>query len=121
MTDMYTSAGMSQRKLHDLCSTFPPLPDHELQRDQHLETLMSVFSGSVELLVLEGGEGTGKTTLLSQFARRYPQRVISSFVTPLQRYSYDPFALQQDYSAQILSILDPQSSFSSKDGRDGVL
>ena len=112
---------MNPQKLHDLCSTLPPIPDREIQRDQHLETLMSVFSGSVELLVLEGGGGTGKTTLLSQFARQYSDRVISSFVTPVQRYSYDTVALQQDYSAQILSILNPGVSFSRRDARDGVL
>ena len=112
---------MTKKKLHELCATFPPLPDREVPRDQHLETFMSVFSGPVELLVLEGGEGTGKTTLLSQFTRQFPDRVISSFVTPTQRYSYDPFSLQQDYSAQILSILDPKRSFSPKDARDGVV
>ena len=112
---------MSQQNLYDLCTTFPPLPDREVQREQHLETLKRVFHGSAELLVLEGGEGIGKTTLLSQFARQHPDRVISSFVTPVQRYCYDPYALQQDYSTQILSILDPGSSFSPRDARDGVL
>ena len=121
MNNLHVPAGVRQQKLHDLCATFPPLPDHEIHRDQHLDTLMRVFSGSVELLVLEGGEGTGKTTLLSQFARQYPERVISSFVTPVQRYGYDPIAMQRDYSAQILSILHPRSSFSPVDGRDGVL
>ena len=121
MNNAHTFAGMRPQQLHDHCTTFPPLPDCEIQRDQHLETFMRVFSGPVELLVLEGDEGTGKTTLLSQFARQYPERVISSFVPPVQRYGYDAGALQQDFSAQILSILDPRRSFSPRDGRDGVL
>ncbi len=113
--------GIQPRSLHDLCTTFPSTPDHEIHRDHHLEIFESVFSGSVDLLVLEGQEGSGKTTLLSQFAKRYPRQVVSSFVTPVRRHGYDPAALRRDYSAQLLSIVDPRKPFARQDGRDGVL
>ena len=118
---MHAKAWTQQRLLHDLCTTFPPQPDHEIHRDHHLETFERVFSGPVDLLVLEGDEGIGKTTLLSQFAKRYPNRTISSFVTPMRYYAYDTKTLWRDYSAQILSIVNPRKSFLSEDGGDGVL
>lgn len=118
---MHAKAWIQQQLLHDLCTTFPPQPDHEIHRDHHLETFERVFAGPVDLLVLEGDEGIGKTTLLSQFAKRYPNRTISSFVTPMRYYGYDTKSLWRDYSAQILAIVDPRESFSSEDGGDGVL
>ena len=118
---MHAKAWTQQRLLYDLCTTFPPQPDHEIHRDHHLETFERVLAGPVDLLVLEGDEGIGKTTLLSQFAKRYPNRTISSFVTPMRHYGYDTKALRQDYSAQILSIVNPRRSFSPEDGSDGVL
>ena len=107
--------------LHALCTTFPPTPECEIRRDHLLETFERVFAGNVDLLVLEGDEGIGKTTLLAQFAKHYPERTISSFVTPMRRYGYDASVLREDYSAQILSVVDPRRIFSPEDGRDGVL
>ena len=118
---IHAKAWIQQQSLHDLCTTFPPQPDHEIHRDHHLETFERVFAGPVDLLVLEGDEGIGKTTLLSQFAKHYPNRTISSFVTPMRYYGYDTKALRRDYSAQILSIVNPRRSFSSEDGSDGAL
>ena len=107
--------------LHEICTTFPLPPEREIEREHHLETIERVFAGPVDLLVLEGDDGIGKTTLLSQFARLYPDRAISSFVTSMPRYGYDAQELRRDYSAQILSIVDPQRPFSPEDMRDGVL
>ena len=39
----------------------------------------------------------------------------------MRYYGYDTKALRQDYSAQILSIVNPRRSFSSEDGSDGAL
>ena len=118
---MHPTVTTQEPALHELCATFPPQPDREIHRDHLLETFERVFAGPVDLLVLEGEEGIGKTTLLSQFARRYPRRIISSFVTPMRRYGYDADALRRDYSAQILSILDPRRSFPRGDRGDGIL
>lgn len=112
---------VQQLKLHDLCATFPSTPDCEIYRDHLLDTFERVFSGPVDLLVLEGDQGTGKTTLLSQFARRYPKRSISSFVTPIPRYNYDYSTLISDYTAQIMSILEPGKSFTQEPAGDGIL
>ena len=107
--------------LHELCTSFPTNPTREIVRDQHLDTFERVFAGSVDLLVLEGDGGVGKTTLLSQFAKRHPRTAISSFVTPMPRYGFDPAALRRDYASQLLSVLYPRQSFAHRDDRDGVL
>jgi len=112
---------VQQPKLHELCATFPSQPDCEIDRDHLLDTFERMFSGPVDLLVLEGDQGTGKTTLLSQFAKRYPMRSISSFVTPNPRYNYDYSELIRDYTAQILSILEPRKSSAPERAGDGVL
>ena len=109
------------KPLHHLCSTFPSPPTPEILRDHIIETYQGVFSGPIDLLVIEGEDGGGKTTLLSQFARRYPTRAISSFVTSMPRHSYDATTLRRDYTAQLLSILDPRKSFTPEEERDGVL
>ena len=109
------------QSLQDLCTTFPRRPDHEVVRDHLIETIERVFAGPVDLLVLEGDEGIGKTMLLSQFANRLPTRTISSFVTPTQRYGYNAGVIRQDFAAQLLSIVDPLRMYSSEDARDGVL
>ena len=114
------SAGILPVALHKLCTTFPPPPDREIHRDHHLETFERVAQ-TVDLLVLEGDQGTGKTTLFSQFAKRYPKRAISSFVAHVRRYRYDAEALRRDYAAQILSIVDPRKSLSHEHVRDGML
>ena len=106
--------------LHKLCATFPYPTDREIHRDHHIETFERVAQ-TVDLLVLEGDQGTGKTTLLSQFARRYPKRSISSFVAHGRRYRYDVEALRRDYAAQILSVLDPRRPLSHDHVPDGVL
>ena len=110
-----------QPPLYELCTTFPTIPTREIPRDQYLHTFERVTAGSVDLLVLEGDGGIGKTTLLSQFARRHPRTAISSFVTPMPRYGFDPATLRRDYVTQLLSILYPKQSFAHGDERDGVL
>ena len=115
------TASASPKALYDLCMTFPHQPDREIVRDQYLETFERMFHGSVDLLVLEGDDGIGKTILLSQFARQHPRTAVSSFVSPMERHNYDPVTLRKDYSAQILSILDPTRLVTPGDERDGVL
>ena len=107
--------------LYELCTTFPTSPTQEIPRDQYLDTFERVTADSVDLLVLEGDGGIGKTTLLSQFARRHPRAAVSSFVTPMPRYGFDPATLRRDYVSQLLSVLYPKQSFAHRDERDGTL
>ena len=110
-----------QPPLYELCTTFPTSPTPEIPRDQYLDTFERVIAGPVDLLLLEGDVGIGKTTLLSQFARRHPRTAISSFVTQMPRYGFDPATLRRDYVSQLLSVLYPKQSFPHKDEGDGVL
>ena len=116
-----TTFSLSDRPLHVLCSTFPPHIDHEIGRDHLLDTYESVFSRPVDLLVVEGESGIGKTTLLSQFARRNPICSVCSFVPPIRRQNYDHQTLRRDYCAQLHAILNPRESSQPEHDRDGVL
>ena len=113
--------GTSPPPLYDLCTTFPSTPDGEIVRDQHLDTFDRVLQNSIDILVIEGDSGIGKTTLLSQFAKQHPRTAVSSFVSTKARHKYDPVALRIDYSAQIISILDPTRIVTPSEERDGVL
>ena len=95
--------------LYQLCTTFPTSPTQEIPRDQYLDTFERVTAGPVDLLILEGDSGIGKTTLLSQFARRHPRTTISSFVSPMPQYGFDPATLRRDYVSQLLSVLYPNN------------
>ena len=69
---------------------FPQSPVPEILRDNLLETLDVIFNGDTSLIIVEGAEGMGKTTLLAQYARRYPNQAISLFLRPISRLAYAP-------------------------------
>jgi hypothetical protein len=55
----------------------------------------------VELVIVEGEEGIGKTVFLSQFANKYPDQAICLFIRPTSRSAYDESYLCQVLSEQI--------------------
>lgn len=87
--------------LPEICLSFPNLPSKLISRDNILHTLDSMLVGDTEILVIEGEEGIGKTTLLAQFANRYPNRTISIFIKPVSKFNYDTFFLVRDLSEQL--------------------
>lgn len=66
-----------------------------------VSTLDSLLKSSSEIIVVEGEEGIGKTTLLAQFARTYNLQTISAFVTNSSRYAWDPTMLAGNLHEQI--------------------
>ncbi len=55
----------------DVCQSFPALPKPMIPRDNILDTLERVFQSDIDLLLIGGEEGIGRTTLLAQFAQRH--------------------------------------------------
>ncbi|MBW6474130.1 MAG: hypothetical protein K0B14_13475 [Anaerolineaceae bacterium] len=87
-----------------ISSNFPLPPEQEIIRDSFLETIEKLFSNQ-PMVIVEGEVGIGKTTLLSQFARRFPENSISVFITPATRASYDPDTIRIDLLSQVFWIL----------------
>lgn len=87
--------------LASLSVNFPPLPLCELQRDNVVSTIQELFENGARAVIVEGQEGMGKTTLLSQFVRRYPTHAISVFVSAANRLSFDPDLVLQDLLTQV--------------------
>ena len=49
--------------LPDICTGFPALPDPLISRPHFLNTIETMFDSATQLVVIEGQEGLGKTTL----------------------------------------------------------
>src|SRR6266516_4455689 len=99
---------MSVGQVMDLtvvCHSFPEMPTPRIDRDNLLNLFMKIFTGDTEVLVLEGDEGIGKTTLLSQFAAKQPYQAFSLFIRPTSRWAYDPESLRFDLRNQIHWLL----------------
>lgn len=91
--------------LPSLSVNFPAVPSPELSRDNVLSTLEARFDGGARGIAVEGIEGMGKTTVLSQFARRHPNNAISLFITASNKLSFDPDLILQDLLIQVNWIL----------------
>jgi hypothetical protein len=115
---------MARTEVMDLtrvCQSFPEMPKPEIQRENFLDTIDTIFQGGTELVVVEGTEGIGKTTLLAQFAIRHPNHTLSLFIRPTSRWAYDPDILRYDLCNQIQWILCQEELASIEDATDVFL
>ena len=71
-----------------ICATFPQYTGIQIPRDNIHHTLDTILDGEIHLLTVEGPDGIGKTTLLSQFARLHLDKCFSMFVRPTSRFAY---------------------------------
>lgn len=83
-----------------ISSNFPLSPEKEIIRESFLEAINEMFEHQ-DIIVVEGSNGIGKTTLLAQFARTFPEKSISLFITPASRSSYSPDSVRIDLLSQI--------------------
>lgn len=100
---------MTEAEVMDLttvCRSFPDLPRDPIHRENLLDTIDKIFEGDTRLLVIEGSEGVGKTTLLAQFAKRHPNHSLSLFIKPTSRLAYSPEYLRLILSEQLHWALD---------------
>ncbi|MEX2376081.1 MAG: ATP-binding protein [Dehalococcoidia bacterium] len=85
--------------------SFPAALEREVSRENLLTTLADLFEKGTNTVVVEGDEGSGKTVLLSQFARQHPNRAISLFIRPINRLATNPRTFKLDLAGQIYWIL----------------
>ncbi len=115
---------MSKEEIMDVtvvCRSFPPIPQPQVERENILDIFDTIFEGGSQLLVIEGGEGTGKTTLLTQFAKKYPNQTFSLFIKPTSRWTYDPQFLLLDLCGQIYWALNKEELNDISQVDDGFL
>ena len=104
-----------------VCRSFPQMPKSLVERENVLDIFDTIFEGGSQLVVIEGGEGTGKTTLLAQFAKKYPNQTISLFIKPTSRWTYDPQFLLLDLCGQIYWALNKRELNDVNQVDDGFL
>ncbi len=85
--------------------SLPRAPLDEVSRSHLVQTIQEMFTGDVELVLVEGDEGRGKTTILSQFVRAHSDLAIGLFVGRVSRWSYSPDVLRLDLYYQALEAL----------------
>jgi hypothetical protein len=88
-----------------LSANFPSLPDAEFPRDNIVSTLKNLLAENTYAVSVEGPEGIGKTTLLSQFVRKTPSAAISLYISPANRLSHDIDLMRLDLTTQVYWIL----------------
>jgi len=102
---------MANAKIMDLtvaCQSFPDLPAPEIHRENLLRAIETIFAGNNEIVIIEGADGIGKTTLLTQFVRRYPQHALALFIRDTSRWTSAPELLLRDLSNQLRWVLEHQ-------------
>ncbi len=115
---------MAQAKIMDLtvaCQSFPDLPAHEIHRENLLGAIETIFAGNNEIVIIEGAEGMGKTTLLTQFVRNYPQHALSLFIRDTSRWTSAPELLLRDLSNQLQWVLAHRELWAQEDVNETTL
>lgn len=74
----------------DFARNFPGTPEVSIDRDNLLDTLPDIPSADTPVVFLEGHDGAGATTLLSQFALRNKNVCFALFIKPASRFAYSP-------------------------------
>ena len=91
--------------LNVVCRCFPESSSSEISRENLLDTIDKIFEGETKVVVVEGVEGIGKTTLLAQFAKRHCYDALSLFINPTSRLAYAPEYLRLILCEQLHWVL----------------
>jgi hypothetical protein len=91
-----------------ICRNFPDEPPQEILRESFIDTINQLFEKH-SIVLVEGREGIGKTTLLAQFARQFAGSAISIFITPATQSSYDPDSIRTNLLEQASWLLNQKS------------
>jgi len=87
-----------------ICINFPSSPQNEIHRDYVLDTIDQMLKES-SLVVVGGQEGIGKTTVLTQYARRHPNDTISCYINANSKIGYDPDSIRLIIAEQVFWII----------------
>ena len=72
-----------------------------VSRDNILNTLDQIFAGGIDVTLLEGPEGRGKTVTAALFATRHQSAAFTVFLRPGSRWAYDPVMVCTELGQQI--------------------
>lgn len=92
-TDVLTLASLS--------TSLPAKPSRRVERDNLLQGIDSGVSSGRQLIVIQGEEGTGKTTLLADYVRLHSENTISVFISSSDRLSYHPDTILLSLCSQL--------------------
>jgi hypothetical protein len=87
--------------LTSLSTNFPMTPYREVLRHSITNTLFTLLQDNIYAVAIEGPEGIGKTTILSEFSRRNRNNTISLWFSAANRLSYDPDLVKSDLTSQV--------------------
>lgn len=91
--------------LTKVASTFPQLGSPNIRRENMVTTITEMLRSETEVVIVEGPDGIGKTTLLAQFANEFPNHTFGLFVRSSSRWAYDSGMLTRDLCDQIGWVL----------------
>ncbi len=103
----HVSQGAQIGRIQQLCDIsldFPPVPGALVPREHILQLIEDRFDVA-PVVIVDGKESSGKTTLLAQFALRHPNTSISLFVRPLNTLFYTLNSVRYDLCNQLSWIL----------------
>ena len=104
-----------------ISNNFPEIKEQEISRDNIINTIETIYQKDYKIILLEGNEGIGKTTLCAQFARKYPNNAFSLFIQPTSQYLYDPDFLIFDLCNQVSWIVEKKIIHTVEDANIKVL
>jgi len=87
--------------LTKVATTFPQFGGPTIRRENMIVTLAEMLSSDTEVIIVEGPDGIGKTTLLAQFAQAHPHHAFTLFIRSSSRWAYDSSMLIRDLCDQI--------------------
>jgi len=100
--------------LTKVSSTYPQLSKPNIQRENMITTIAEMLRSETEIIIVEGPDGIGKTTLLAQFANAFPNHAFGLFVRSSSRWAYDSGMLTRDLCEQIDWVLRKEDHHSER-------
>lgn len=108
----------------DLLDVIPDLPirtKDEVERDAQIAAIISYFDEGIKMVLVDGPEGVGKTTMLAQFCRQNPNSCISLFLGNGSSYALEIGNVRWNLYSQIKWILKAEKVEPDYDPEDGEL
>jgi len=104
--------------LTKVANTFPQSGDKCIRRENMLMTLADMLQTDTEVVIVEGPDGIGKTTLLAQFVEEYPHQAFGLFVRSSSRWAYDSEMITRELSELIGWVLKKEKFRGADDDLD---
>jgi hypothetical protein len=103
------------------CQSFPQLDEPQVLRENILNTLDTLLLSPADLVIVEGEDGIGKTTLLAQFTLSHQDRCLALFLRSSSRWAYDPMLMRLDLCNQLSWLTEEKELLDASDATDEFL